>query len=90
VARRGAHAGVVAGRERRDRVLDARQRGIGAYVNGAMDVLVLLVFVSSLLAACAVGLFAWLARGRTFEHADRLALLPIEEDERQREREWRA
>ncbi|AKF07937.1 hypothetical protein [Sandaracinus amylolyticus] len=47
-----------------------------------MDVLILLVFVSLTLAASAVGFFAWLVRQRTFQHADRLALLAIEEDAR--------
>lgn len=45
-----------------------------------MDVLILLVFVSLMLALSAVGLFAWLVRERTFDHADRLALLVIEND----------
>lgn len=45
-----------------------------------MDVLILLVFVSLMLALSAVGLFAWLVRERTFDHADRLALLVIEKD----------
>lgn len=45
-----------------------------------MEVLVLLVFVSLTLAGSAVGLFAWLVRQRTFQHADRLALAPLEDD----------
>lgn len=47
-----------------------------------MEVLILLVFVSLTLAASAVGFFAWLVRQRTFQHADRLALLAIEDDAR--------
>lgn len=47
-----------------------------------MEVLVLLVFVSLTLAASAVGFFAWLVRQRTFQHADRLSLLAIEDDAR--------
>jgi cbb3-type cytochrome oxidase maturation protein len=46
-----------------------------------MEVLILLVFVSLLLAGSAVGLFVWLTQRRTFEHSERLALLPIEENE---------
>lgn len=45
-----------------------------------MEVLILLIFVSLLLAGSAVGLFVWLTRQRTFEHGDRLELLPIEEE----------
>ncbi len=45
-----------------------------------MDALILTMFVSLFLAATGVVLFAWLVRGRTFDHADRLALLPLEED----------
>jgi cbb3-type cytochrome oxidase maturation protein len=49
-----------------------------------MEVLVLLVFVSLTLAGSAVGLFAWLARQRTFQHGERLALLPLDDDARPR------
>lgn len=45
-----------------------------------MEVLVLLVFVSLMLALSAVGMFAWLVRQRTFDHADRLSLLALEPD----------
>ena len=38
------------------------------------------LLVSLVLAASAVGLFAWLLRHGTFDHADRLALLPIDDD----------
>ena len=46
-----------------------------------MEVLILLIFVSLLLAGSAVGLFAWLTKERTFEHGDRLELLPIDDEE---------
>lgn len=42
----------------------------------------LLVFVSLLLAGGGVGLFAWLIGRRTFEHTERLWLLPIDDEER--------
>jgi cbb3-type cytochrome oxidase maturation protein len=45
-----------------------------------VDALILTMFVSLFLAATGVVLFAWLVRARTFDHADRLALLPLEED----------
>ena len=45
-----------------------------------MEVLILTTFVSVLLAASGVGLFVWTARARTFDHADRLALLPLRDD----------
>jgi hypothetical protein len=45
-----------------------------------MDALILTMFVSLFLAAGFVALFAWLVRARTFDHADRLALLPLEDD----------
>lgn len=45
-----------------------------------MEVLVLTTFVSLVLAASGVGLFVWSARARTFDHADRLALLPLRDD----------
>jgi cbb3-type cytochrome oxidase maturation protein len=47
-----------------------------------VEVLILLIFVSLLLAGSAVALFLWLTKERTFEHADRLELLPIDESER--------
>lgn len=49
-----------------------------------MEVLILLVFVSLMLAGSAVGLFAWLIRQRTFEHDERLVLLPIDERREQK------
>jgi hypothetical protein len=46
-----------------------------------MDVLILQVFVSLGLVAGSVILFLVTCRQRTFDHADRLALLPIEREE---------
>lgn len=40
------------------------------------------VFVSLLLVVGGVLLFAFTVRKRTFEHADRLALLPMEDEEK--------
>lgn len=48
-----------------------------------MEVLILLVFVSLVLAGSAIGLFTWLVRQRTFEHVERLELMPID-DRRER------
>ncbi len=45
-----------------------------------MSVIVLQVFVSLMLVVGALVLFAWTVRTRTLEHADRLALTPLEED----------
>lgn len=45
-----------------------------------MDVIVLEVFVSLLLALGSLLLFGHSARQRDYEHADRLALLPVEPD----------
>jgi len=52
-----------------------------------VEVLILLVFVSLTLAGSAVGLFVWLTRERTFEHGDRLELLPMDDAERVRSAE---
>lgn len=46
-----------------------------------MEVLVLQVFVSLMLVASSLLLFAVSTRQRDHEHADRLALLPLERDE---------
>jgi cbb3-type cytochrome oxidase maturation protein len=43
-------------------------------------VLLLTVFVSLVLAGLGVGLFVWSAKARTFEHSDRRAILPLEEE----------
>ena len=45
-----------------------------------MNVLSLQVFVSLMLVAGAVLLFVVTVRARTFEHSDRLALAPLEDD----------
>ena len=46
-----------------------------------MEVLILQVFVSLVLVVSSIVLFAYSARQRDYEHADRLALLPIQEDD---------
>ena len=46
-----------------------------------MEVVPLLVLCSLALAVCGVVLFLWSTRLRDHEHADRLSLLPLEEDE---------
>jgi hypothetical protein len=46
-----------------------------------VEVLILQAFVSLLLVAGSLLLFAFTARSRTYEHADRLALLPIDDDD---------
>ena len=43
-----------------------------------MEVLLLTIFVSMALAVLGVALFAWLGLGQTFDHSDRLALLPLD------------
>ncbi len=45
-----------------------------------MSVLVLQVFVSLMLVAGSVLLFAFSVRHRDYEHADRLSLFPLEDD----------
>jgi len=45
-----------------------------------VNILELQVFVSLMLVAGAVLLFVFTVRARTFEHADRLALAPLEDD----------
>ena len=46
-----------------------------------MDVLIVTVFVSLLLAAGGVALFLFRMRAGDFDHGDRLSLLPLGEDE---------
>ncbi|MCA9530716.1 MAG: cbb3-type cytochrome oxidase assembly protein [Myxococcales bacterium] len=46
-----------------------------------MEVLELLIFVSLIIAGGGVGLFVWTLRQRSFEHTDRLALLPLDDTE---------
>ncbi len=45
-----------------------------------MTVLVLQVFISLMLVAGSIALFVFTIRSRTLEHADRLALAPLEDD----------
>ncbi|MBW2212445.1 MAG: cbb3-type cytochrome oxidase assembly protein CcoS [Deltaproteobacteria bacterium] len=45
-----------------------------------MEILILLIFVSVLLVGTAVAFFVWTVRQGTFDHADRLALLPLDDD----------
>ncbi len=45
-----------------------------------MDILILQVFVSLMLVVSSVILFGFTCRQRSFDHADRLALLPTEDD----------
>jgi cbb3-type cytochrome oxidase maturation protein len=49
-----------------------------------MDVLIMQVFVSLLLVLGSVLLFLFSAKQRDFDHADRLALLPMDSDEESR------
>jgi len=46
-----------------------------------VEVLILLIAVSLSMALGAVLFFAWTVRQRTLDHADRLALLPLADDE---------
>ncbi|HSO40859.1 MAG TPA: hypothetical protein VLT33_50380 [Labilithrix sp.] len=50
-----------------------------------MDILILQVFVSLLLVAGSVILFLFTYRQRSFDHADRLALLPLDDDDATKE-----
>lgn len=45
-----------------------------------MEILILLIFLCVVLAAGAVGFFAWTVKQGTFDHVDRLALLPLDEE----------
>ena len=45
-----------------------------------MEVLILLIFVCVVLVGGAVAFFAWTVRQGTFDHVDRLALLPLDEE----------
>jgi len=45
-----------------------------------VNILALEIFISLVLVAAAVVLFVHTVRGRTLEHADRLALAPLEDD----------
>lgn len=50
-----------------------------------MDVVVLQVFVSLLLVVGSLLLFGFTYRQRDFEHADRLSLLPLDDDDEKKE-----
>ncbi len=45
-----------------------------------MTIIVLQVFVSLMLVAGSVALFVFTVRSKTFEHADRLSLAPLDDD----------
>jgi cbb3-type cytochrome oxidase maturation protein len=45
-----------------------------------MEILILLIFVCVLLVGGAVAFFGWTVRQGTFDQADRLALLPLDEE----------
>ncbi|MBW1761694.1 MAG: cbb3-type cytochrome oxidase assembly protein CcoS [Deltaproteobacteria bacterium] len=45
-----------------------------------MEILILLIFVSVILVGAAVAFFVWTVRQGTFDHADRLALLPLDDE----------
>ena len=49
-----------------------------------MEVLILTIFASAALVAAALLFFAWNVRSGSHEHADRLALLPLQQERRQR------
>ncbi len=51
-----------------------------------MNVIALQVFVSLTLVAAAVTLFVWTVRERTLEHADRLSLKPLEDEDKEEHR----
>jgi cbb3-type cytochrome oxidase maturation protein len=45
-----------------------------------MEILILLIFICVVLVSVAVAFFAWTVRQGTFDHADRLALLPLDDE----------
>jgi len=45
-----------------------------------MEILILLIFVCVILVGVAVAFFAWTVRQGTFDHVDRLALLPLDDE----------
>jgi hypothetical protein len=49
-----------------------------------VEIVILQVFVSLMLVVGSVLLFAFTCRQRDFDHADRLALLPLQKDEKER------
>ena len=46
-----------------------------------MEVLILTLFVSLMLAGTGIAFFVWSVRSGEHEHSDRLALLPLESDD---------
>lgn len=48
-----------------------------------MDIILLQVFVSLLLVVGSVILFGFTCRAKSFDHADRLALLPVEDEQKE-------
>ncbi len=49
-----------------------------------MEVLILLMFVGVVMVALALVFFGWTVRAGSFQHADRLALLPLADDDAER------
>ena len=45
-----------------------------------MEILILLIFVCVVLVGAAVAAFVWTVRQGTFDQADRLALLPLDDE----------
>lgn len=45
-----------------------------------MEILILLLFVSLMLVVMAVGFFLWNVLQANHQHADRLALMPLDDD----------
>ena len=52
-----------------------------------MEVLTLQVFVSLMLAGGSLILFGFTCRQRDFDHSDRLAMFPLEDDEKKKDAE---
>ncbi len=52
-----------------------------------MEVLTLQVFVSLMLVVGSLILFGFTCRQRDFDHSDRLALIPLEDDEKKKDAE---
>jgi hypothetical protein len=50
-----------------------------------MEVVILQVFVSLALVAGSLLLFAFTCRKHTFDHADRLALFPLEDEDKKKQ-----
>ena len=76
LALRGADARELSHHHRRDRPRSHRGVACGS--------LILQVFVSLMLVAGSVLLFAFTCRQRDFDHADRLALLPLDDEDEER------